>query len=69
MLQQPAPDGARRLLVEADVDALAHHIWACIHGHVLLQLLRGVTTEDGPARAGYDRDVGWLLAGVSASPR
>ena len=54
-------------LLETDVDALAHHIWACLHGHVLLQILRGLAPDDGTVRAAYDRDVTWLLDGVSAS--
>jgi AcrR family transcriptional regulator len=56
-------------LVEADLDALAHHIWACVHGHVLLQILRGIDPADGVVRTAYDRDVTWLLDGISASHR
>ncbi len=29
-------------------DAVAHHLWAVVHGHVMLELLRG--EQDGPPR-------------------
>ena len=53
------PDGAVTL------DDLAHHIWACMHGHVLLQVLRGISRDDAQVRSEFDRAMGWLLAGVS----
>jgi len=53
-------------LVAADVTDLAHHVWACVHGHVLLQLLRGVRPADAEARAGFDQAVTWLFEGCRA---
>jgi AcrR family transcriptional regulator len=47
------------------LDHVAHHIWACLHGHVLLQLLRGIGPDDEATRAEFDRAVRWLLQGLS----
>jgi hypothetical protein len=49
----------------ATLDDLAHHIWACMHGHVLLQVLRGISRDDAQVRSEFDRAMGWLLRGLS----
>ena len=60
-----SPDDAGPDGEAVTLDDLAHHIWACLHGHVLLQILRGVTPDDTNTRAEFDRAVVWLLRGLS----
>lgn len=50
----------------SDAEAIATHVWACVHGHVMLDILMSVQADDAPAGERFERYVAWILAGLSA---
>jgi AcrR family transcriptional regulator len=63
-----AEDGSAE---DGTAEDLAYHLWACVHGHVMLDLFYGRGADDEPARRAFDAAVGRMLDGIaaSASPR
>lgn len=55
-------------VIDGDLDVLAHHVWATLHGHVVLAVQRGTVAEDRPERDDFERAMGWLLRGLSRRP-
>jgi AcrR family transcriptional regulator len=56
---------------DGTAEDLAYHLWACVHGHVMLDLFYGRGADDEPARRAFDAAVGRMLDGIAApaSPR
>jgi len=46
---------------------LAYHLWACVHGHVMLDLFYGRGADDEAARRAFDAAVGRMLDGIAPS--
>jgi hypothetical protein len=54
-----------REIVRGDPAEIAHHLWACVHGHVMLDLLMQVGADDEAASRTFDRAIGLMLDGVA----
>lgn len=50
----------------SNAEAIATHLWACVHGHVMLDILMAVQADDAQAGQRYERYVAWILAGLPA---
>lgn len=48
-----------------DPGEVAHHLWACVHGHVMLDLMMQRTAEDEAARRSFDMAIGRMFDGVA----
>lgn len=49
------------------LEALTRHVWACVHGHVMVDILMGVEVTDEPAGARFALALGWLLRGLATT--
>lgn len=54
-----------RSLAENDPDELARHLWASVHGAVMLALNERVRPDDADAERSFIRSVGWMFDGLS----
>lgn len=52
---------ATGILRDEDVDELARHLWALVHGRVMLELGEGWARDNPEVEAGFARSVGWAL--------
>lgn len=50
----------------SDAEAIATHLWACVHGHVMLDILMSVNADDAVAAARFDRYLTWMIDGLAA---
>ena len=53
-------------LAPADPSQVAHHLWACVHGHVMLDLLMQRAVDDEDAQRSFDAAITLMLDGVTA---
>jgi AcrR family transcriptional regulator len=51
-----------------DPAEIARHLWACVHGPVMLDLLMRVRADDEAAGATFDRAIDLMLDGVAPRP-
>lgn len=55
---------AERSLIDADAEALARHLWALVHGQVLLELML-TPPPAATGAAAFDAALDWALAGIA----
>ena len=56
-------------LTAGDPSEVAHHLWACVHGHVMLDLLMQRRVDDEPAQRSFDAAMGYMLDGLTRRSR
>jgi len=52
-------------LAENDPDELTRHLWACVHGAVMLALNERTRPDDVDAEYGFVRRLDWTLDGLT----
>jgi len=56
-------------LTAGDPSEVAHHLWACVHGHVMLDLLMQRSVDDEAAQRSFDAAIGYMLDGLTRRSR
>ncbi len=57
------------IVIEGDLETTAYHIWACIHGYVMLDFFFRRDVDDEEARQAFDRAHDLILDSLSPARR